>query len=459
MSVPIPVSGSGPDSDPASMRVVAEDAGQQVPVSPPDDPPRLASPGYYGGVVRRRRKRKKQPEYVGVIAAVTVLALIGVVLGVGVMYLVRHRSTRAGVGGGVLAGYTTDGAVLDGEFQHYYGKAPDNNFVAGQFQHAVVLVRERSFAEAVEVLESISRRAAVPVIFNDLGVLYAELNDRPHSETAFREALARDSKYGAVLANIKLKGFTADVAAPLTREVEPNNDRFNANLIAIGTPVEGEITASAGDIDFFRFSFPAAPRDVLSVELTNHDFRFSPRLDIYDGEARALDWGRKTAEPGNSLTVYGTSAPNSTIYVAISASDGSAGRYVLNLKPMKAYDQYEPDDDIFHAHKIEPQTTPDGRLEYAPIKANIMDVEDTDFYSFLAPLTGKMTVEVHNESVALIPAVQLYGPDMRSLGFGPTLRTPGESLQTSIDVEKSQTYYVQVWSQASTSGAYTLTVR
>jgi hypothetical protein len=194
------------------------------------------------------------------------------------------------------------------------------------------------------------------------------------------------------------------------------------------------------------------------VELANHDYHFSPRVDVYDSELRILDWGRKTALAGNSLTIYGAAAPNSTIYVAVSATDNSSGKYVLTVKPMKAYDAYEPNDDIFHAYKIQPQTTPDGKLEYAPFKANIMDRDDTDFYSFLATRAGKVTVEVHNESVALIPAVQLYGADMRSMGFGPTLRDPGESLVTSMDVEKGQTYYIQVWSQANTSGPYSLWV-
>jgi hypothetical protein len=388
------------------------------------------------------------------------LALVGVAVGMGFVYLLNHRTAQAArAGGDMLAGYIAGGAVVDREYLRYYGKASESSIPAKQFQRAGELVRAHSFAEAADTLESVAKEAAVPAVFNDLGVLYAELNDWQRAGNAFREALARDSKYPAVLANLnRLKGFTADVAAPLTREIEPNNNRFTANLITVGTPVEGEITAGMGDVDFFRCSAPPAPRDVLAVELTNHDYKFAPRLDIYDGEVRILDWGRKTVEPGNSLTVYGSAAPNSTIYLAVSGSDGSSGRYVLTLKPMKAYDEYEPNDDIFHAHKIEPQSAPDGKLEYGPIKANIMDRDDTDYYSFLAPRTGKVTVEIHNESVALIPAVQLYGPDMRSMGFGPTLRNPGESLQTTMDVERGQTYYLQVWSQASTSGAYTLTV-
>ena len=398
--------------------------------------------------------------FLGVVLGIVVLVLIGVGVGTGVAYLFNRRASRtARVGPELLAGYISDSTVVEREYQRYYGKPAENNIPPGEFQRASELARAHSFAEAADTLDTFSRKAAVPAVFNDLGVLYAELNDWQRAEAAFREALAREARYPAVLANLnRLKGFTADVAAPLTREIEPNNSQFTANLLTVSTPAEGEITTGAGDIDYFRFSFPAAPRDVVKVELVNHDYKFSPRLDIFDSDGRVLDWGRKIAEPGNSLTVYGTSAPNSTMYLSVSAADGSSGRYVVSVKPMKAYDEYEPDDDIFHAHKIEPRKTLDDLLEYAPIKANIMDRDDTDFYSFLAQRTGKVTVEVHNEGVTLIPAVQLYGPDMRSVGFGPGLKNPGESLETTMDVEKGQTYYVQVWSQASTSGSYSLTV-
>ena len=411
-------------------------------------------------VRRRRRKRRKQPLYLGVAVGLFLLAVIGVAVGMGIVYLFNHRTAQAARGGpDLLGGYIADSSTVNREYQRYYGKPAENNIPASEFQRAGELAQAHSFAEAADILETVSRQAAVPVVFNDLGVLYAELNDWQRAGSAFREALARDAKYPAVLANLRrLKGFTADVAAPLTREIEPNNNRFSANLITIGTSVEGEVTAGEGDIDFFRCSFPPAPRDVVSIELINHDYKFAPRLDVYDGDQRVLDWGRKTAEPGNSLTMYGSAAPNSTLYLAVSASDGSSGKYVLSIKPMKAYDEYEPNDDIFHAHKIQPRTTQNDMLEYTPIKANIMDRDDTDFYSILAPRTGKLTVEVHNDSVTLIPAVQLYGPDMRSIGFGPTLKNPGESLETTMDVEKGQTYYIQLWSQASTSGSYSLTV-
>ena len=457
MSVPTPPSGTGSESDPSHARKLAEDVPRSA---APAKPSSAQFDAFAGAHVRhRRRRRKKEPPYLAIAAGVSILILAAVMVGTGLVYLLNHRTTQAARGGDLLGRYIDDASTVDREYQHYYGKAPETPIPSQEFQRAAEMVRKRGFAQAADVLESVAKQAALPVVYNDLGVLYAQLNDWARAGTDFREALALDQHYAAVLDNIhRMKGLSPDVGGAFTREVEPNNNRFAANLIAVGIPVEGEITAGAGDIDFFRFSFPPSPRDVLAVELSNHDFKFSPRLDIYDGEMRVLDWGRKTAQPGNSLTVYGSTAPNTTVYVAVSAAEGTAGKYLLSLKPMKGYDAYEPNDDIFHAHQIEPVRPPEGRLEYGQLQANIMDRDDTDFYSFLASRTGKVTIEIHNESVTLIPAVQFYGTDMRSLGFGPNLRNPGESLQATLDVEKGQTYYVQVWSQANTSGAYTLAV-
>jgi hypothetical protein len=87
-----------------------------------------------------------------------------------------------------------------------------------------------------------------------------------------------------------------------------------------------------------------------------------------------------------------------------------------------------------------------------------MDASDTDFYSFVAPLTGLVSIEIRNRSGTLIPALTTFGPDRRNSGFGPDLRTPGENLRHKMEVREHQTYFLQVWSQGSSSGGYTLRV-
>ena len=95
------------------------------------------------------------------------------------------------------------------------------------------------------LLEQVSKVAAVPVVFNNLGVLYAELNDKSRAINAFREALARDMDYRAVRLNLdRMKDVMALGADPVSREVESNNSTTLANIIAPGKAVEGEIEAA-----------------------------------------------------------------------------------------------------------------------------------------------------------------------------------------------------------------------
>jgi hypothetical protein len=87
-----------------------------------------------------------------------------------------------------------------------------------------------------------------------------------------------------------------------------------------------------------------------------------------------------------------------------------------------------------------------------------MDAEDTDFYSFVSPRKGTVSIEIRNTSTTLIPAVTAFNTDRRNMGFGPELRKPGLGLHHTIDVEKDQLYYIQVWSQAASAGSYILRV-
>jgi hypothetical protein len=68
-------------------------------------------------------------------------------------------------------------------------------------------------------------------------------------------------------------------------------------------------------------------------------------------------------------------------------------------------------------------------------------------------------IELTNESSTLIPAITLFRSDKRNIGFGPDVRTAGANLTHRMEVMEHQSYYVQVWSQAHSSGKYQLTVR
>jgi len=349
-----------------------------------------------------------------------------------------------------LPGYVTSVATVAQEYARFHGKLFQLPEVEQQFQQATARVATGDYASAVALLEMASKQAAVPVIFNNLGVLYAQLNDRSRAINAFRDALARDIAYQPVRFNLeRLKGFTAQSADPVSSEIEPNNNSLLANVIAPNKPVEAGISAGTNDVDFFRLTTPPAPRDILAIEIENQSDTLAPILKIYDSDMRLLNWGKGTRQPGESLTQYLAPPPNTTYYLQISGFGSSNGAYILTVRPLKAFDGYEPNDDIFNARRL-----PVGQS----IEANIMDAQDTDYYSFVAPRDGTVTIIVRSRSATLIPALSTFTPEMHSSGFGPDIRTPGAVLRHLMEVEEGRIYYVQVWSQANSSGDYTLTI-
>jgi hypothetical protein len=172
-------------------------------------------------------------------------------------------------------------------------------------------------------------------------------------------------------------------------------------------------------------------------------------IKIFDPERHMLDWVKGKDAPGKPVTVILAPAPNTTLYLQVSGFADSAGLYTLKVTPLRAFDAYEPNDEIFSARAIEIGKT---------IDANIMDKSDTDYYSFETPRAGKIKVVIQNHSPTLMPALATFNPDMRSSGFGPDVRTPGGNLEHSFEVEANKKYFVQVWSQANTAGDYSLTL-
>jgi hypothetical protein len=392
---------------------------------------------------RRRRRRRRLPLFPFVLLALLFFGLLW-----GGRWLVRRRPVAA------LddrpAGYVTDVSALRSEYSHYYGKPIGEPAIESHFREAADLLSNRDYPGAAAALETLSRNAAVPAVFSDLGMTYSLLGDYGRSADSFREVFARDAQYGPARKFLDVsKALPPNTADPYTREVEPNNDSRTANLIAMGVPVSGEVTASADDIDYFRVVTPAAPRDLIALQLDNHSINFAPNIHIYDGDLRLLDWGDKAAAPGESLRATGGPPPNSSIYISVTGADSNGGLYVLSVQPLKAFDAWEPNDDIMSARRIAPGE---------PVQANIMDADDTDFYSFQSPRRGTITIDIRSGSQTLIPAVTIYNADRRNMGFGPELRSPGLNLEHTIAVEKGRTYYIQVWSQASSTGAYTLRI-
>src|ERR1043165_3049387 len=137
--------------------------------------------------------------------------------------------------GAPIKGYISDVEALKAEYQRFQGKKLKNPQVEQRFNLVNERIAQQDYESAAIILESVAQDAAVPLVFNDLGVVYAQLNDRSRSVNAFREALARDIDYKPVRVNLdRLRNITANAAEPVSREIEPNNPVLLANFISLG---------------------------------------------------------------------------------------------------------------------------------------------------------------------------------------------------------------------------------
>jgi hypothetical protein len=389
---------------------------------------------------RRRRRRARFPLWLPV-------SLLVVAAGGGLVWMAIGRLGKPDAQ--PLQGYVDDDQALGREYARLYNRPLPESVARQDFRYASELVARADFAGAIPVLERISEQVAVPTVFNNLGVLYVQRNDISRAVSAFREAYVRDADYPPVRANLTRLKPLLNMVRPVTREIEPNDNYLLANVVSLERPVDAEISA-VEDTDCFRFRTPTPPRDILAIEIENFSTALVPAISIFDSDDRYLDWTKDAEGPGRSLTYRFSPPPNTILLLHVWGSFRSLGKYRLTIRPLKAFDRYEPNDDI-----LKPTPLTVGQT----IEANIMDEADTDFYSFVAPANGSARVEIRNQSATLIPALAAFSADRRAAGSGPELHSPGANLSYTFAVTPGRIYYIQVRSLGSTAGAYSLTVR
>ena len=407
----------------------------------PDSERRAASPAAApaGKRARRHRRRPLLVRYWWLVPLVLLLAIMPVVWN----WMFNSQAVHA-----PLPGYITDTARVEQEYLTFLGKPADPAATA-QFDRASELMRHRNYATAADVLGAAAKDLPVPAVFNNLGVLYGKLKDGPHAIRAFRDALARDHDYGPVRANIRRMNL-AESIDPGAVELEPNNDNSQANAVWLDRPVQAAITPSVGDVDCFWFITPRPPRDRIAVSVDSQSSTLIARLRIYDQNGNMVT-GIKVAPSAGAAVRFDFSPPPSTLYyVQIDGVSGSSGAYTLTVSGLHAYDVYEPNDTILTATRIALGQSVD---------ANVMDTDDTDFYSFVSPTGGSVNVDVTPRGGTLLLGLEMFAPDLQNIGFAPDPKAPGDAIHQKMQVEANQMYYVQVFSKNDTTGGYSLVVK
>ncbi|MGK7896018.1 MAG: hypothetical protein AB4372_21005 [Xenococcus sp. (in: cyanobacteria)] len=172
---------------------------------------------------------------------------------------------------------------------------------------------------------------------------------------------------------------------------------------------------------------------------------------MYDDEKRDISGWKYGGNSGANLEYSFVAQPNSTYYLHVSSSGRTSGNYKLTITPLKTYDEYEPNKDLFN-----PKPIAFGRS----ISAGIMDSGDQDFYEFKTRLNSeKIVVSIQNRSTTLSPALKVYDAEKRDISHWQYGGNSGANLEYSFVAQPNSTYYLHVSSWGGTNGDYTLTVK
>ena len=305
-----------------------------------------------------------------------------------------------------------------------------------QFDQGRALAEAGQYAEAKAVLEKIPPAVKSAAVYNNLAVVNAALGDDATALTNVQQALQLEPTNEAVRQNL-------DLLARVVKEQTANSTILTAAPIDLGRNVDSRM-ATEKDSDFFAFTAPAGPRDIVRVHVENKSTTLAPDLRLFG--ANRAELGREyTTTRGANVTMSLVTIPGAKYFAEVRPWAGS-GEYTLTAAPQKAFDRYEPNDDILKPTEI-------GRGQ--DIQAGIMDPADHDVYRFTVS-AGTVRAVFTNRSADLAPDISLYNADKAQVGR-EYVTTKGANTSVQAAAMEPGTWYVKVspWSGA---GDYTLRV-
>ena len=305
-----------------------------------------------------------------------------------------------------------------------------------QFEQGRVLAEAGQYAEAKAVLEKIPPAVKSAAVYNNLAVVNAALGDDTAALTNVQQALQLEPTNEAVRQNL-------DLLARVVKEQTANSTILTAAPIELGSNVDSRL-ATDNDSDFFAFTAPSGSRDIVRVHVENRTTTFAPRLRLFDAN-RAQIGDQYTTTPGANVTMDLVTIPGAKYFAQVAPLNGS-GAYTLVASPQKAFDRFEPNDDILKPSEI-------GRGQ--DIQAGIMDAMDHDVYRF-AVSSGTVRAVLTNRSAGLAPDVTLYNADKAEVGR-QYATTKGANTAVEAAATGPGTWYVKI-SPLSGAGDYTLRI-
>ncbi len=228
-------------------------------------------------------------------------------------------------------------------------------------------------------------------------------------------------------------------------ESEPNNNILESNTITLDQSVKAEILDN-NDHDFFKFKYSDIRRDQVSVTLQNQSTTLRPSIKIYDSNKSEFTKAFDYTYGANVSSVFSI-GQGAEYYVQVLPWN-TKGAYVLKVEALRAYDEFEPNNDVFTATDFENRSV---------LEANIMDNGDTDWYRITAKNTEEVSVKLENRSRTLRPSLKIYNKNKSEIDKRFDY-THGSDLEFSFKTTPGDIYYIAVLPFGS-SGQYRLHVK
>lgn len=344
------------------------------------------------------------------------------------------------VGGGAPAGTTiVNNSRVGGDLYFVTNVQIQDPAARAQFDQAIALAQAGQYAEAKTLFEQMAPAAQSAAVYNNLAVVNAALENDTAALANVQQALQLEPTNEAVKENLNL-------LAKSVRDQTANNTIRTPAPLQVGTPVESRLV-SDDDTDFFTFTTAAGgPRDLFRVSVENKSTTLAPHVKLYNSDRAEFAYAY-TGTAGADISREFPALPNTTYYVQVLRQNGSAGAYALSIAPLKAFDRFEPNDDILKPTAI-------GLNQ--DVQAGIMDEPDVDVFKFPVA-AGPVRAVLTNRSATLAPDVRLFDSDKHEVTRAYNTTAGGNTTAEAM-AERPGTWYASVAQFSGTSGDYTLRI-
>ena len=194
---------------------------------------------------------------------------------------------------------------------------------------------------------------------------------------------------------------------------------------------------------------PSGPRDYFRVTLRNQSAQFTPQLAAFDAQRALIEGVSSHTGAGGDLTHTFPASPANRHIVNVFPYGSTGGSYTLLVEPMRAFDDYEPNDTIQLPREI-----PSGRL----IDANIMDAQDKDYFKFRAR-SSTTVITAENRSENLQIQLATFDADRAPAGSLSTGAGPAANVRHELQTVPGGMYILQVWPYGSGAGKYAISIQ